>query len=63
MIYAFAILSGVGLGVLNELIEFSALLAFPNANVSSYPRSAPHAVNPGSCKPLANRSAVIPPPA
>jgi hypothetical protein len=63
MIYAFAILGGVGLGVLNELIEFSALLAFPNTNVSSYPRSVPHAVDPGPSEPLANRSVVIPPPA
>ena len=35
-IYAFAILGGMGLGVLNELIEFAAVLAFPNTNVGGY---------------------------
>lgn len=35
-IYAFAILGGMGLGVLNELIEFTAVLVFPNTNVGGY---------------------------
>ena len=35
-IYAFAILGSMGLGVLNELIEFTAVLAFPNTNVGGY---------------------------
>ncbi len=35
-IYAFAVLGGMGLGVLNELIEFTAVLAFPNTNVGGY---------------------------
>jgi len=35
-IYAFAILGGMGLGALNELIEFTAVLVFPNTNVGGY---------------------------
>jgi putative membrane protein len=35
-IYAFAILGGMGLGVLNELIEFTAVLVFPDTNVGGY---------------------------
>jgi len=35
-IYAFAVLGGMGLGAINELIEFSAVLAFPNTNVGGY---------------------------
>jgi len=35
-IYAFAVLGGMGLGALNELIEFTAVLAFPNTNVGGY---------------------------
>lgn len=35
-IYAFAILGGMGLGALNELIEFTAVLAFPDTNVGGY---------------------------
>jgi putative membrane protein len=35
-IYAFAILGGMGLGVLNEIIEFTAVLVFPNTNVGGY---------------------------
>lgn len=35
-LYAFAILGGMGLGVLNEIIEFTAVLVFPNTNVGGY---------------------------
>jgi uncharacterized membrane protein YjdF len=35
-IYAFAVLGSMGLGVLNELIEFTAVLAFPDTNVGGY---------------------------
>ncbi len=39
-LYAFAILGGMGLGALNELIEFTAVLAFPNTNVGGYINTA-----------------------
>ncbi|NNE85714.1 MAG: DUF2238 domain-containing protein [Alphaproteobacteria bacterium] len=39
-IYAFAILGSMGLGALNELIEFTAVLAFPNTNVGGYINTA-----------------------
>lgn len=39
-IYAFAILGGMGLGALNELIEFTAVLAFPDTNVGGYINTA-----------------------
>jgi putative membrane protein len=35
-IYAFAILGAMGLGVLNELIEFTAVLVFPDTGVGGY---------------------------
>ncbi len=35
-IYALAILGAMGLGVLNELIEFTAVLAFPDTGVGGY---------------------------
>ena len=35
-IYAFAVLGAMGLGVLNELIEFTAVLAFPDTGVGGY---------------------------
>ena len=35
-IFAFAVLGGMGLGALNELIEFTAVLAFPDTNVGGY---------------------------
>jgi uncharacterized membrane protein YjdF len=35
-IFAFAVLGGMGLGALNELIEFAAVVAFPNTNVGGY---------------------------
>lgn len=35
-LYAFAILGGMGLGALNELIEFTAVLVFPDTNVGGY---------------------------
>ena len=39
-IYAFAILGGMGLGVLNELIEFTAVLVIPDTNVGGYYNTA-----------------------
>jgi uncharacterized membrane protein YjdF len=39
-IYAFAILGSMGLGALNELIEFTAVLAFPDTNVGGYINTA-----------------------
>ena len=39
-IYAFAVLGSMGLGVLNELIEFTAVLAFPDTNVGGYYNTA-----------------------
>ena len=35
-IFAFAVLGGMGLGAVNELIEFTAVLVFPNTNVGGY---------------------------
>jgi len=39
-IYAFAVLGSMGLGCLNELIEFAAVLALPDTNVGGYYNTA-----------------------
>lgn len=39
-IYCFAVLGSMGLGCLNELIEFAAVLAIPNTNVGGYYNTA-----------------------
>jgi putative membrane protein len=39
-IYCFSVLGSMGLGALNELIEFAAVLAFPNTNVGGYYNTA-----------------------
>lgn len=39
-IYAFAILGSMGLGALNEMIEFAAVIMFPQTNVGGYVNTA-----------------------
>lgn len=39
-IYAFAILGSMGLGALNEMIEFAAVVMFPQTNVGGYVNTA-----------------------